>query len=108
MGGLDELSSLEKLYKLITKIYPQDPTSHRGEAHMIDSCASQLLGFIGHRTASRIDTQRLSFQQLYESDKQHCKLYRQFIEIGKATFDRNMQKTAVLFLVSYIKAKDVM
>eukprot|EP00171_Calliarthron_tuberculosum_P023645 IDg23645t1 len=43
--GTDELSALEKVYKLITKLSPQVPQSHRGEAHKIEFLRNSTVGF---------------------------------------------------------------
>eukprot|EP00171_Calliarthron_tuberculosum_P003360 IDg3360t1 len=42
--GADELSALEKVYKLITNISPQVPQSHRGEAHKIEFLRNSTVG----------------------------------------------------------------
>eukprot|EP00171_Calliarthron_tuberculosum_P023415 IDg23415t1 len=64
--GLDELAALEKVYKLITKLSPQVPQSHRGEAHKIEYLRNSTVGFSwATEPLSRIATHGLSFQQLY-------------------------------------------
>eukprot|EP00171_Calliarthron_tuberculosum_P018940 IDg18940t1 len=66
VDGADELSALEKVYKLITKLSPQVPQSHRGEAHKIEFLRNSTVGFSwATEPLSRISTHGLSFQQLY-------------------------------------------
>lgn len=43
--ALDELASLEKVYKLITKLSPQVPTSHGDEAHKIEFLRNATVGY---------------------------------------------------------------
>lgn len=42
--GLDELAALKKFYKLITKLSPQVPMSHRSEAHNIGFLRNATVG----------------------------------------------------------------
>eukprot|EP00171_Calliarthron_tuberculosum_P003182 IDg3182t1 len=64
--GLDDLLSLEKVYKLITKLSPQVPMSHRSEAHKIEFLRNATVGYPwATEPLSRVATHGLSFQQLY-------------------------------------------
>eukprot|EP00171_Calliarthron_tuberculosum_P022660 IDg22660t1 len=42
--GLDDLAALERVYKLITKLSPQVPMSHRSEAHKIEFLRNSTVG----------------------------------------------------------------
>eukprot|EP00170_Pyropia_yezoensis_P002171 contig_9156_g2175 len=39
--GLTEAAALEKTYKMITKLAPQVPRSHQGDAHKVEFCATR-------------------------------------------------------------------
>eukprot|EP00171_Calliarthron_tuberculosum_P001155 IDg1155t1 len=58
--------ALERVYKLITKLAPQVPQSHRGDAHKIEFLRNAIVGENrATEPLSRIATHALSFQQLY-------------------------------------------
>ena len=64
--GHDELSALERVYKLITKLSPHVPLSHRRESHKIEFLRNATIGYPSTtETLSRIATHGLSFQQLH-------------------------------------------
>lgn len=64
--GLEPAASLEKTYKLITKLAPQVPRSHRGDAHKVEFLRNAVVGNSwATEPLSRIATHGLSFQQLY-------------------------------------------
>ncbi len=62
---LDESSSLEKAYKLITKLSPRVPQSLRGDAHKIEFLINATVRCTwATEPLSRIATHVLTFQQL--------------------------------------------
>lgn len=64
--GADELSALEKVYKLIIKLSPQVPQSHRGEAHKTEFLRNATVGAAwATEPLSRIATHNLTFQEVY-------------------------------------------
>lgn len=64
--GLDESKALEKVYKLITKLSPQVPQSHRGPAHKVEFLCNETVGLSwATEPLSRIATHSLYFQQIY-------------------------------------------
>ena len=64
--GADELSALEKVYRLIIKLSPQVPQSHKGDAHKIEFLRNATVGANwATEPLSRIATHGLSFQDVY-------------------------------------------
>lgn len=64
--GLELSSALEKTYKVITKLSPQVPQSHRGEAHKVEFLRKAVVGYEwATEPLSRIATHKLTFQNLY-------------------------------------------
>ena len=62
----DEGDALTKVYKVITRLSPQVPDSHRGDAHKIKFLRSAVIGSEwATEPLSRIVTHGLTFQQLY-------------------------------------------
>jgi len=63
---LNLTAALEKAYKLITKLAPQVPCSHRGDAHKMEFLRNATIGnSLATEPLSRIATHQLSFQVLY-------------------------------------------
>ena len=64
--GLDEAAALSKIYKVITKLSRQGPTSHRGDAHKVGFLRNAVVGSgWSHEPLSRVATHGISFQQIY-------------------------------------------
>ena len=64
--GVEVSEALRKVYKAITKLGPQVPQSHRGEAHRVELLRTAVIGYDWDvEPLSRTATHRLSFQQLY-------------------------------------------
>ena len=64
--GLETSAALEKTYKVITKLAPQVPQSHRGEAHKVEFLRGAVVGYDwATEPLSRIATHNLSFQMSY-------------------------------------------
>lgn len=64
--GMDELSALEKVYKIVTKLSTQVPPAYRGETHKIEFLRNATVGYEwATQPLSRVATHNLSFQQLY-------------------------------------------
>lgn len=62
----DEGESLENIYRTITKLYPQVPTSHRGDAHKRKFFRNSVVGCKWEiEQLSRIVTHGLAFEKLY-------------------------------------------
>lgn len=62
----DEGQALATVYKIITKLAPQVPMSHRGNAHKVQFLRDAVIGVPwATEPLSRIATHGLSFQQLY-------------------------------------------
>ena len=62
----DAGEALTKVYKIITKLAPQVPMSHRGGAHKIEFLRNAVIGCEwATEPLSRISTHGLTFQQLY-------------------------------------------
>lgn len=64
--GHDATTALERTYHEITRLSPQVPQSHHGDAHKVDFLRNAVVGNAwATEPLSRIATHRLSFQQLY-------------------------------------------
>ena len=64
--GLELSAALEKTYKVIMKLAPQVPLSHRGETHKVEFLRNAAVGYDwATEPLSRIATHNLTFQGLY-------------------------------------------
>lgn len=64
--GVTEAAALEQTYKTITKLAPQVPRSHQGDAHKVEFLRNAVVGSpCDTEPLSRIATHGLTFQQLY-------------------------------------------
>lgn len=64
--GVTEAAALEQTYKTITKLAPQVPRSHQGDAHKVEFLRNAVVGSPwATEPLSRIATHGLTFQQLY-------------------------------------------
>jgi len=64
--GTEISAALEKTYKVITKLAPQVPRSHQGEAHKVEFLRKAVIGYPwATEPLSRIATHDLTFQMLY-------------------------------------------
>ncbi|GAB0496835.1 hypothetical protein MMPV_008156 [Pyropia vietnamensis] len=64
--GVSEAAALEQTYKTITKLAPQVPRSHQGDAHKVEFLRNAVVGSPwATEPLSRIATHGLTFQQLY-------------------------------------------
>ncbi len=64
--GVTEAAALEQTYKTITKLAPQVPRSHQGDAHKVEFSRNAVVGSPwATEPLSRIATHGLTFQQLY-------------------------------------------
>lgn len=63
----EEMSAMAKVYKMITKLSRQVPTSDRGDAQKIEFLNNATAGSSwSHEPLSRVATHELSIQILYE------------------------------------------
>lgn len=61
---LKEAAALSKIYKVLTKLSPQGPDSHRGDAHKVEFLRNAFVGSgWSHEPLSRVSTHGLSFQR---------------------------------------------
>ena len=74
----DEGEALAEAYKIITKLSPQVPTSHTGNAHKDELLRNAVVGCEWATVPlSRIATYNLSFQQLYRELESACLLNKE-------------------------------
>ena len=63
---MEESAALARLYRVITKLSGQAPSSHRGDAHKLEFLLNAVVGAVwSHEILSRVATHNFSFQQLH-------------------------------------------
>lgn len=64
---VDDEMALKKVYKMILNVSLQVPSSHRGDSHRIEFLCRAVIGYDwSHEPLSRVATNGLTFQKLYD------------------------------------------
>ena len=105
--GMEESAALAKLYRIITKLSRQAPSSHRGDAHKLEFLLNAVVGSAWSREPlSRVATHNLSFQQLYgeleaalqlEKETKHAALRDSMTRSSSRRFGHDEEIPGILF-----------
>ena len=96
--GKGESEALSKLYQVITKLEPQAPKSHRGNAHRVEFLRNAVIGSEWAKDPlSRIAPENLTFLELFSELESALQLHKE-TELAKLLdekIDMNLQDTVV-------------